>query len=146
MAASVVTFNYAQWALRYPELSAWVGQSQAQMYFNESQLYCDNSASSIIPNDPPLYQRAMLLNMLTSHICALNADLNNVPSSPIVGRISTASEGSVNVSTDNQYPLGSPQWFQSTKYGAAFWSATASFRTMRYVSGRVPAANPLAAR
>ena len=141
MSAPVV-FSYSQWAARYPELAASVGQPQAQQYFNESQLYCDNSATSVIANDPPIYERAMFLNMLTAHICALNAVLNNVPSSPLVGRISNGTEGSVSVATQNDYPPGTPQWYQQTKYGSAFWAGTAKYRTMRYVPGCVSAPNP----
>jgi len=85
-----VVFNYTSWAARYPELSGSVGSPQAQEYFNEAQLYCDNSPNSIIPNCAPVYQRATYLNMVTAHIAALNASLNGSPSSPLVGRITSA--------------------------------------------------------
>src|ERR1017187_352996 len=139
---SPVTFSYASWAARYPELSVSVGLPQAQQFFNEAQLYCDNSPCSIIPNCEPTFQRAIFLNMLTAHIAAMNAALNGAPSSPLVGRVSAATEGSVNVSTQMDYPPGSPQWYQQTKYGAAFWAASASFRSMRYVPGPVPRTMP----
>jgi len=137
-----VVFNYASWAARYPELSASVGQAQAQAYFNEAQLYVDNTPCSIIPNAAPVYQRAIFLNMVTAHICALNAALNGQPASPLVGRISSATEGSVSVATENQYPPGTPQWYQQSKYGAAYWTASAMFRTMNYVPGPRGPINP----
>jgi Protein of unknown function (DUF4054) len=130
----VVTFNYSGWALRYPELSGSVGAAQAQMFFDEATLYCDNTPCSIIKN---VAQRTTLLNMLTAHIAALNASFLGLPPSPLVGRISNAAEGSVNVAVQNDYPPGSVQWYQQSKYGAAFWAATASFRTMVYVPGRL---------
>ena len=37
--------------------------------------------------------------------------------------------------TENLYPPGSAQWWQQTKYGAAFWAATSQYRGMRYVPG-----------
>ena len=77
----------------------------------------------------------MLLNMLTAHIAALNAPLGGQPSSPLVGRVSNATEGTVTVATDNQYPPGSVQWYQQTKYGAAFWAASAQYRTAIYAPG-----------
>jgi hypothetical protein len=126
----VVQFDYAGWSARYPELASSVDQALAQQYFNEAQLYCDNTPCSPICN---LIQRAVLLNMMTAHIAALNAPLNGEASSPLVGRISGATEGSVSVQTQNDYPAGTVQWFQQTKYGAAFYAATTQFRTAHYV-------------
>ena len=127
----IVTFDYAGWSMQYPELSQ-VLSGQAQGYFNQAQLYCDNTDCSIVQNIP---QRTQFLWMLTAHICFLNAALNGAPASPLVGRISSAGEGSVNVSTEMQYPPGSPQWYQQTKYGAAYWAASAAYRMMTYVPG-----------
>ena len=53
--------------------------------------------------------------------------------SPLVGRITSATEGSVSVSTQFDVPPGSAQWFAQTLYGAEFWTATAAYRTMRYL-------------
>jgi Protein of unknown function (DUF4054) len=129
---AVVVFDYAGWALRYPEL-AYISQPLAQAYFSEAGLYCDNTASSPITDDAPGGQRAMFLGMLTAHIATLNSpSAAGIPASPLVGRISDATEGSVSVRTQNDYPPGTVQWFQSTRYGAAFWAASAVFRTMQY--------------
>lgn len=77
----------------------------------------------------------MLLNMATAHIAALNSPLNGQASSPLVGRITNASEGSVSVQTQFDVPPGSAQWWAQTKYGAAFYAATAQFRVMQYFPG-----------
>jgi len=138
----VVAFSYSGWSTRYPELAFSVSQPLAQMYFNEAQLYCDNTPTSSIRDASPGGQREMLLNMVTAHIAALNAPLNSQESSPLVGRISNATQGSVSVAAQNDYPPGTVQWFQQTKYGAAFWTATAQYRTMHYVPGMVPNVNP----
>jgi Protein of unknown function (DUF4054) len=135
----VVVFDYSAWAARYPELASSVSQSLAQQYFNEAQLYCDNTPCSVIRD---LCIRALLLNMVTAHIAALNAPLDGQPSSPLVGRINSATEGSVSVGTQLDMPPGSAQWYAQTKYGLAFWQATAQFRAMRYVPGPVPPVNP----
>lgn len=134
----VVVFDYAAWSARYPEFSS-VMQATAQQYFYEAQLYCDNTPCSIVRD---LCERSILLNMVTAHIAALNAPLNGQPSSPLVGRISNATEGSVSVGAQMDMPPGSAQWFNQTKYGAAYWQATAQFRSMLYVRGPVPVANP----
>ena len=127
-----VVFDYSLWSLRYPELSGSVKAALAGAYFIESTLFLDNTDNSRVTD---LGQRAMLLNMLTAHIAALNAPLNGQPSSPLVGRITNATEGSVTVAAAMDLPPGSAQWFAQTKYGASFWAATAVYRTMLYVPG-----------
>lgn len=141
-----VVFNYQAWAVRYPELASSVNGTLAQAYFNEAQLYCDNTLSSLVTDDSATGQRAMFLNMITAHIAALNAPLNGQASSPLVGRINNASEGSVSVQTENLYPPGSAQWFQQTKYGAAYWQASAHFRTSRYAASPARLMDPWASR
>jgi hypothetical protein len=132
---AIIAFDYTAWSTRYPELGAFVNQPLAQMYFNEATLYCDNTECSPIRDDSIGGVRSMLLNMVTAHIAGLNAVLNGQASSSLVGRISNAGEGSVNVSAQMDLPPGSAQWFNQTKYGAAFWAATAQYRTMRYIRG-----------
>lgn len=133
----IVSFNYNLWTTRYPEFAVagvngapFISPQLAQMYFDEATTYQANNGAGPIA-DAAVQLR--LLNMLTAHIAALNMP----GSSPLVGRIANASEGSVSVSTDNQYPPGTPQWYQQTKYGAAWWAATAQYRTMRYRPGPV---------
>jgi hypothetical protein len=133
---AAVVFDYAGWSTRYPELATYVAQPLAAAYFSEATLYVDNTACSPITDDSVGGQRYMILNMVTAHIAALNAPLNFQPSSPLVGRISNATQGSVSVQTEyaTQVP-GSMAWFTQTKYGAAAWQAMAQFRTFRYVHG-----------
>jgi hypothetical protein len=127
----VVIFDYPTWIGEFPEF-ATITQTQAQGYFNRACNFLDNTACSIVQD---VNKRATLLNLLTAHICALNAPLNGQPPNPLVGRISQATEGSVTVQTQNDYPPGSAQWFQQTKYGAEYWQATLQYRSARYVPG-----------
>lgn len=135
---NVVIFNYEIWSHIYPELAASVTQPQAQIYFNEATLYADNTPQSVVRD---LTQRTVLLGMLTAHIAALRAPLNGQPSSPLVGRISSGTQGSVSVQTQLDMPAGSAQWFAQTKYGLQFWQATVQYRSMRYVPGPQPFRN-----
>ena len=130
-----VTFNYQTWVQRYPEF-ANVSQALAQAYFDEASLYFANCGwTGSLPQAPTL------LNMLTAHIAWLYAprDANGNPSStgqaasPLVGRISSAGEGSVNVSTELTQSGGPSQsFFTQSKYGFSFFQATAQFRTGHY--------------
>lgn len=134
-----VVFDYTAWTARYPEF-AGVSPAQAQGYFAEAGLYCANSTLNpafcvgILPT---------LLNMLTAHIAWLYAPRgpNNQPAavgqqaSSIVGRIDTATEGSVNVHADmGEANAGSPSqaWYMQSAYGASYWFATSQFRTAKY--------------
>ena len=136
---AVATFNYAQWIARYPEFTTNVNSTLGQLYWNEACLYQRNDGGGPVPD---INTQTLLLNMITAHIACLNAGINGNPSSPLVGNITSAAEGSVNVSVTNDYPPGSAQWFQQTKYGAAWWGATSIYRHFRYRRGRPRVADP----
>lgn len=127
-----VVFSYDAWVVRYPELAGSVSPQLAAAYFAEAELYCDNTPGSIVSNET---RRSLFLNMLVSHIAQLNAPINGQSSQTLVGRITSASEGSVSVSVESTSLPGSAQWYQQTKYGAAYWAATAPYRTAKYVPG-----------
>jgi Protein of unknown function (DUF4054) len=124
-----VVFEYQTWALRYPELAGFVSPVLAQMYFDEATLLLDNTPCSPVQN---LGQRAIILGMLTAHVAALNGAINGQPSSTLVGRINSATEGSVSVGTELITPM-SAAYFSQTKYGLAAWQSMAAYRTFRYV-------------
>ena len=126
-----VIFEVAGFRARYPEFSS-VSDVLVSASFDEATMYLDNSETSIVPVIP----RATLLNMLTAHVAALNFGVGGQAPNALVGRIASASEGSVSVSADMGPTTGSNAWFLQTKYGAAFWQASARYRTMRYVPGR----------
>lgn len=134
----VVSFDYNAWLARYPEFSA-VTQPTAQAYFNEATIYQRNDGGGPVSNATI---QLTLLNMLTAHIAARYSQSQGEaqPGQPKdanspVGRVSDITVGSVSVRTENDYPPGSAQWFQQTKYGSDWWQATAIYRTMRYVPG-----------
>jgi hypothetical protein len=130
----VAIFVYADWSALYPQLALWIGAPAAQQYFNMATIYLDNTPTSLVQD---VTQRTMLLYMLTSHIAQLLAPQNGQNASPLVGRISDATEGSVTVRAEMKYPEGSAQWYQQTSYGAMYWAATTQYRTMRYLPGPV---------
>lgn len=127
---AVAVFDYTLWATRYPDLAQSVSSSTAATYFAEAGLYLNNTDSSIVQD---VNARLVLLNMLVAHLAALYSAIGGQAASPLVGRITNAAEGSVNVQAQFDVPPGTAQWFAQTKYGAAFWAATAPYRTMRYV-------------
>ena len=129
----VVTFDYNAWVARYPEFAPpRVTPVTAAAYFNEATLYHRNDGGGPVSD---IGTQQTLLNMLTAHIAELNApDPEGAPASPLVGRIGSVSQGSV--STAVAYNASDPeQWFAQTKYGAAYWAASAQFRTFLPVRG-----------
>ena len=133
-------FTYLLWSQIFPELALWTNAAQAQQYWTEATMLLDNSPCSPVKN---IDQRTMLLNLLTAHICALRQPLGGQPSSPLVGRISQATEGSVTVQTEMNFAPGSAQYFNQTKYGAQFWQMTLPFRSARYAPGPRRIFNPI---
>lgn len=145
---AIATFVYANWIAAYPEFTA-VSEPAAQGYFDIATIYLRNDGTGPLPESRVSLQTT-LLYMLTSHIAWLySPQLNGVPDSTgpspapaLVGRISQASEGSVSVTADWPNATAQSAWFLQTKYGAAFWQATAAWRTMRYVPAPQRTFNP----
>ena len=135
-----VTFSYATFIATFPEFSG-LSSAQVQAYFNRATgAIVANSCSNPMNADGNL---PYLIYLATAHVAWLNSpkDANGnpaatgQPASPLVGRVSQASEGSVSVSVD--YPVGQDaqeRYLAQTKYGAEFWAATAPYRTARYMA------------
>lgn len=131
----IVAFSLPSFVAQYPEFGA-VASDVANAWWNQATLYNANDGSGPVQD---LTTQQTLLNMLTAHIGALAGFLNpnGKPNPTVVGRISSASEGSVSVQTDmgSAATPGSRFWFQQTQYGAAWWQATLKYRSARYVPG-----------
>lgn len=128
----IAVFTYATWSLVFPELGLYTNSAQATQYWTEATMLLDNTISSPVAD---VTQRTMLLNLLTAHICALRQPLGGQPSSPLVGRISEATEGSVTVKAEMNFAPGSAQWYNQTKYGSQYFQMTLPFRSARYAPG-----------
>lgn len=133
----VITPQYQVWAKRFPTLAPYITELQFGACFDQAQLFQANDGSG--PIDDPV-EALRLMGLMIAHIAVLTYPTtgnpaNPDPPSPLVGRISNATQGSVSVATQNDYPPGSPQWFQQTTWGSMWYQATAQFRTMHYRPG-----------
>ncbi|EOG6131784.1 DUF4054 domain-containing protein [Cronobacter sakazakii] len=135
---AIVVFDIEAFRERYPEFNS-VSDALLNAYFVEATVYLDNTDCSPAQDDAV---RAVYLNMLVAHIAALNAGVGGQKPSGLVGRISSASEGSVSVSTGDVPVSQSSWWYLQTPYGAAYWNATAQYRTFTYVPGSSPSLYP----
>lgn len=136
----VVTYDatwFTTFTAMFSEFSC-LTQAQVGGYFMRATLFVANS-----PDNPAICILPQLLYLLTAHVAWLSspkgADGNPVASGGgsggggLVGRITSATQGSVNVSLD-MGPSSGPQeaWYNQTQYGAMAYAAMAPFRTFRY--------------
>jgi len=126
----VVVFNYTLWITSFPEFAA-VTQPRAQSFFDRVTTggFVDNTTLSPIQN---LAERTILLNLATCHIAVLSGALSPAQAQT-VGRVSSATQGSVSVNLDFTPKGGAlAQWWNQTQYGAQFYAATLRYRTATY--------------
>jgi hypothetical protein len=142
-----VAFVYQTWVGMFPEFGS-VNDELAQGYFLRASMICANSTIN------PLFCYGTLqtvLYLLTAHIAKLNAPVDDngnpttvgQPNPSIVGRINSATQGSVSVQAEwGNGSSSSPTeaWYLQTKYGAEAWTGMAPVRTFRYAARptRVP--------
>lgn len=127
---AVVTFVPADFKARYP-LFASVSDSLLTACFDDAGLYLSNSDASPVQD---VTRRRSLLWMLTAHIAYLGGALAADGQPRPVGRLSSATEGSVSIGTEYTTPTpGSGAWFNQTQWGASFWQATTALRGFRYM-------------
>lgn len=112
----VVVFDVDEFKTLYPQF-ADVDEAILQNYFNAATLLLDNTNKSPVKD---LAERKMLLYMLTCHIATLKKRGDT-----IVGTITAATEGKVNVSVT---PLVNANWYTQTLCGSMYWQATAKYR------------------
>lgn len=131
---AVAVFDPAAFKVLYPW---WVNVPNLQLegYFDIATIYLRNDGTSPVRK---VSVQTTLLNLLTAHITQLTIGTDGTSdgsgAAGVVGRINSASEGSVSVGTD--YPATPTNaWFLQTPYGAKFWQATSAYRRMRYMPG-----------
>jgi hypothetical protein len=110
---------------------ATLSDAQIQESFNLATAYLRNDGTSPVST---VALQTSLLYQLTAHILQLMYGADGSGASGLVGRISSASEGSVSVGAD--WPTTSTNaWFLQSVYGSNFWQATAAYRILNYIPG-----------
>lgn len=130
----VVAFDYASWAALFPQFSNLSSNQVTQVILPLAEQYCRNDGSG--PVNSAAVQ-SQLLNLMVAHVAQILFGSTTQPVSPIVGRISSAAEGSVSVSAE--WPTTpSNAWFLQTPYGAAYWQLALPFRLGFYAPKVTP--------
>jgi hypothetical protein len=143
MATTPAVFSYADFIAQFPEFDAVDEATISGWYTVAGATICRNDGLGPVSNAAT---QAVLMMFATAHLIQLFASQVNgqpntespsaVPSPNIVGRVSSATEGSVTVQTEMAVPPSAAAafWYQ-TKYGLLWWTMTAPYRTMRYIPG-----------
>lgn len=134
---AIAVWSQSEFLETYPNFEA-VPAPLLEGTFNIAAIYCRNDGTSPITK---VAVQTMLLYMLTAHLLQVTFGPNGEGAvaggngaTGLVGRIASASEGSVSVSAD--YPsTPNNAWFLQTPYGANFWQATSNFRRGYYRPG-----------
>lgn len=126
----VVVFDPAVFIGIFPEF-ATVDPAALSFNFQLATLVLNNSCCSRVQDAA---KRETLLNLLTAHITALRNGVNGQPPAGIVGRVSSATEGSVSVDAELGNVPFTAAYFAQTQYGLLFWQATAPWRQFVYVA------------
>jgi hypothetical protein len=133
ISGGVAVWNPGIFLAMFPEFTAAYNANQAvyAACFNyRAPRFLSNCATSPVQD---VQQRLGLLNMLVAHIRYLAGDLSADGQQRPVGRLSAATEGSVNATFDyGQASANNGQWFNQSQYGAEFWQATSSLRGFNY--------------
>lgn len=125
--ATLVVSNFKD---AYPVFAA-LSPAQIEESFSLATVYLRNDGTGPVSTVP---LQTSLLYMLTAHIAQLMYGTTGTNASGVVGRVNSASEGSVSIGAD--WPTtANNAWFLQTPYGANFWQATAGYRMARYVVG-----------
>ena len=122
----IVLFDAAAFRMRYPEMDQ-AADGQMEMWFTQAESIVNNTECSIVTN---LKEREMLLMLLMRHFAALD---ERAAQSGLVGRISSATEGSVSVGAAMGGVSGNAARYMQTPWGASYWQLTTKYRRFRYV-------------
>ena len=126
MTDGVVEFDVVEFRSMYPKITAT--DAQLEMFFLEAELLFNNTPQSCVKD---LKKRKIYLYLVVAHLATLQAEVDK--GNTLVGRLSSASEGSVSVSSDYGTLGKNEKWWAQTPYGAKYWTLTAPFRTSLYV-------------
>lgn len=128
---AVVVFDPVEFRELYPAISAT--DAQLDMFFVMAEGFLDNSDCSIVKD---VKSRKIMLYLLVAHLATLNQQTE--AGNAVVGRVSSASEGTVSISLDYGQMGNNERWYLQTPYGSTYWQMTKRYRSMLYRMGKAP--------
>lgn len=129
---AIVVFDIVKFRAMFPQYSN-VPDAQLPLLFDQSTDYLNNSEYSLVID---AVKRERLLYLLMAHLAYMRFGDNKGNGGPgMVGRLSSASEGSVSVSSDAGQVEFRYMWYTQSQYGMDYWQATKVYRMANYYPG-----------
>ncbi|QHJ83906.1 MAG: hypothetical protein [Caudoviricetes sp.] len=129
---AIVVFDLTTFRAIYPEFSN-VSDTALPYIFEQAELYLDNTEYSLVV-DPD--KRGFLLYLLMAHLCYMRyGNASGSGGTGIVGRLASASEGTVSVGSDAGSVPFQYMWYTQSPYGMDYWQATKVYRMGTYYPG-----------
>ena len=133
MTDNVVEFVVAEFREEYPFFSN-LTDTQLSSLFRKACLRLRNDAKSCVKD---IEVRKEFLYLIVAHLATLFQKA--LAGNGLVGRISSASEGSVSVSSEYSVSqVGGEKWWSQTQWGADYWTLSASYRVLNDVATNFP--------
>ena len=135
-----VNFSGSAFLALFPQFSGLTSDQLTTLVLPIAELYCRNDGGGPVSTAAT---QSSLLNLMVAHVATLMFPPLASPAGavPAVGRLSSASQGSVSVALE--FPQNpNDAWFNTTQYGSAFRAATSAYRTMRYIRAPRRPLNP----
>lgn len=131
---SIVELNKPKFRAMFPEFSN-IADDLLPFLFDQATDYLDNTEMSLVANSD---KRERLLYLLMAHLAYMRyGDNEEKGGSGMVGRVSSASEGSVSVSSELGQVEFRNAWYTLSPYGMDYWQATKVYRMATYYPGSI---------
>lgn len=128
---AIVVFDIDEFRELYPKIAAT--DAQLDMFFTIAEGFLDNTECSVVKNPS---ERKTMLYLLVAHMASLNQQTES--GNAVVGRVSSASEGTVSISLDYGVMDNTSRWYLQTPYGAMYFQMTKKYRSFLYRLGKSP--------
>lgn len=129
---AIVVLDITKFRTMFPEFSN-VADDLLPFLFDQATDYLNNSDFSLVDD---VIKRERLLYLLMAHLAYMRyGDVKGNGGSGMVGRLSSASEGSVSVSSEAGVVEFRYMWYTQSPYGMDYWQATKVYRMANYYPG-----------
>lgn len=131
---AIVVLDIPKFRAMFPEFSN-VTDAQLPYLFDQATDYLNNSECSLVED---AVKRERLLYLLMAHLAYMRyGDANGNGGTGLVGRLSSATEGSASVSSEAGQVEFRYMWYTQSPYGMDYWQATKVYRMANYYHGTV---------
>lgn len=120
---AIANLSAADFQAKYPAFSGLTPE-QVEALFGVAVIFLRNDGTGPVC---VVSIQTNLLYMLTAHLAQLQYGADGKSGGSMVGRVSSASEGSVSVGLEYG-STPNAAWYNQTQYGATFWQATVAYR------------------